>query len=164
MDLSLPRAPRRIVDLGCGTGVAGAAWALAAGGASVLGLDRHPWAVDEARWTYRTLGLDGDARRADVGRLELRRPPDAIVAGYVLNELDDAVRDTVLADLAGWAAKGAAVLVVEPISRSVAPWMKRWETVVEQAGGRHDEWRVSGGTARAWSSAWKCRRASTAAS
>src|SRR4029078_5794432 len=45
---------RSILALGCGTGAAGAAWAVASGGSpSVLGIDRHPWAVDEARWTYR---------------------------------------------------------------------------------------------------------------
>src|SRR5918993_4003794 len=53
-------APRSIVDLGCGTGVAGAAWAIASGSTpSVIGIDRHPWAVEEARWTYRTLRLLG---------------------------------------------------------------------------------------------------------
>ena len=43
-------APKTIVDLGCGTGAAGAAWSLAAGCApTVVGIDRHPWAVSEAR-------------------------------------------------------------------------------------------------------------------
>ena len=62
-------APDVITDLGCGTGVAGAAWALEAGSRPrVTGIDRHPWAVDEARWTYRVLGLDGNAHRGDVTR------------------------------------------------------------------------------------------------
>src|SRR5207237_9115195 len=44
---------RSIVDLGCGTGAAGAAWAVAAGGSrAVSGIDRPPWAVGEARWAY----------------------------------------------------------------------------------------------------------------
>ena len=48
---------------------AGAAWALGAGGTPVItGIDRHPWAVDEARWTYRQLGLHGQARTADAVR------------------------------------------------------------------------------------------------
>src|SRR6188508_1987423 len=35
-------APGSIVDIGCGTGAAGAAWALAAGATpSVIGIDRH---------------------------------------------------------------------------------------------------------------------------
>src|SRR5215213_5096369 len=51
-------APASILDLGCGTGVAGAAWALCAGSTPfVSGVDRHPWAVEESRWTYRELGL-----------------------------------------------------------------------------------------------------------
>src|SRR5262245_52708719 len=56
----LNRAADAIVDLGCGTGAAGAAWATtcAAEGA-VHGVDRHPWAVDEARETYRIFGLRG---------------------------------------------------------------------------------------------------------
>src|SRR5687768_1046586 len=45
-------APTRIVDLGCGTGVAAAAWALCAGTSpQILGIDRHPWAVEESRRT-----------------------------------------------------------------------------------------------------------------
>ena len=56
-----------IVDLGCGTGAAGAAWAEHAGGAvEVVGIDRHPWAVEEARRTYRTFDLRGHARVNDV--------------------------------------------------------------------------------------------------
>ncbi len=137
-------APSRVLDLGCGTGVLGAAWALAGDGrTSVVGIDRHPWAVDEARWTYRTLGIDGEAHRGDVGRLSMRRPPDAVVAGFVLNELDQAARDTLVAELEGFAANGAAVLVVEPIARTVAPWMDRWARRAAATGARHDEWRVT---------------------
>src|SRR3981081_2014114 len=55
LDRSRPVA--RLLDLGCGTGVAGAAWALECGDATVHGVDRHPWAVAEANWTYRTLTL-----------------------------------------------------------------------------------------------------------
>ena len=36
--------PSAILDIGCGTGAAGAAWALSAGStSSVMGIDRHPW-------------------------------------------------------------------------------------------------------------------------
>ena len=53
-------AVREIVDLGCGTGASGAAWARSCPAApEVTGVDRHPWAVDEARLTYRAFGLRG---------------------------------------------------------------------------------------------------------
>src|SRR5829696_1749494 len=40
-----------ILDLGCGTGVGGAAWALACGGVpQIRGVDRNAWAVAEANW------------------------------------------------------------------------------------------------------------------
>ena len=38
-------APARVLDLGCGTGVAGAAWAMEAGGRPIVeGVDRSAWA------------------------------------------------------------------------------------------------------------------------
>jgi SAM-dependent methyltransferase len=143
--LCAAKAPSRLIlDLGCGTGVTGAAWAMAAPGPpAVLGFDLHPWAVDEARWTYRTLGVDGTARRGDVCRVTLRRRPDGVIAAYLLNELDEARRDELRASLVGWALQGAAVLVIEPIARSITPWMDRWIPEAERAGGRYDEWRVA---------------------
>jgi methylase of polypeptide subunit release factors len=52
-----------VLDLGCGTGVAGAAWALSARDAplAVVGLDRDRWALDEARWNWHRLGVWGSA-------------------------------------------------------------------------------------------------------
>ncbi|MGE0445375.1 MAG: methyltransferase domain-containing protein [Vicinamibacterales bacterium] len=134
--------PGAIVDIGCGTGAGGAAWALAAGGRpKVIGLDRHPWAVDEARWTYRQFGLQGDARRGDAARAVPLRRGDAMVAAYTLNELTADGRAAVERALLDAAAGGARVLVVEPIARGITPW---WDAAVERfqrAGGRADEWR-----------------------
>jgi hypothetical protein len=134
--------PRAIVDLGCGTGAAGAAWALAAGGVPpVTGIDRHPWAVEEARWTYRTLGLNGRARQGDATKLPDVSPGSAIVAAYLLNELAADARAALEGHLADAATRGVRVLIVEPISRSVSPW---WDSAVKRfaaAGGRADEWR-----------------------
>lgn len=135
-------APDAIVDIGCGTGAAGAAWALAAGGsARITGIDRHPWAVDEARWTYRTLGVSGRARQGDAARLPAVRAGSAFVAAYVMNELPDAERvalETALIDAAG---RGARVLIIEPISRSISPWWNATASRLASAGGRADEWR-----------------------
>ena len=135
-------APSAILDLGCGTGAAGAAWAIEAGSTpSVTGLDRHPWAVEEARWTYRRLGLHGHAKHGDASRLPHVRPDTAIIAGYVLNELAEAARMSLEDRLLSAAAQGARVLVLEPIARGVTPWWDRTAERVRSAGGRADEWR-----------------------
>jgi hypothetical protein len=133
--------PRAIVDLGCGSGAAGAAWALEASPpARVTGLDRHPWAVAEARWTYRQLGIDGHARQGDAARFRAPRPDTGIVAAYVLNELADAPRETLLDVLVEAARRGSPVLILEPIARGVAPWWTAASRRIEEAGGRADEW------------------------
>ena len=55
----LPRATDDVpllVDLGCGTGAAGAAWASSCGRRPrVVGMDRNAWALQEASRTYRAL-------------------------------------------------------------------------------------------------------------
>ena len=135
--------PRAVVDLGCGTGVAGAAWALAAGGSPLItGIDRHPWAVAEARWTYANLGVRGRTRQGDASRMPRLERGDAVIAAYTLNELPDVSRERVVADMLDGAAAGARVLVVEPISRCVTPWWDETVRRVVAAGGRADEWKV----------------------
>jgi SAM-dependent methyltransferase len=132
-----------VTDLGCGTGAAGAAWALACGATpAVTGIDRHPWAIAEARWTYRQLRVTGHARQGDLTRVTLPGARAAIVAAYALNELPDTSRARVEDRLLDAAAKGARVLVLEPIARAVTPW---WDTMagrITAAGGRADEWRI----------------------
>ena len=136
--------PRAILDIGCGTGAAGAAWAIAAGSTpTVTGIDRHPWAVEEARWTYRQLRLAGRARRGDVARLPPLAPGTAAVAAYVLNELPDTIRAQVEDRLIEAAGRGTRILVIEPISRSVSPWWDLTASRVAAAGGRSDEWRFA---------------------
>jgi SAM-dependent methyltransferase len=137
-------APDSIVDIGCGTGAAGAAWALAAGGSpQITGIDRHPWAVDEARWTYRTLGLNGRARQGDASRLPAGRAGSAIVAAYVLNELPEHARQSLEVALIDAASRGARLLIIEPISRSISPWWDATASRLASAGGRADEWRFA---------------------
>ena len=135
--------PSSVFDIGCGTGVAGAAWALAAGATpAVSGLDRHPWAVEEARRTYRDLGVRGRARVGDIARLPAMRGTSAAVAAYVLNELPDQVRVKVEDQLLAAAAGGTRVLVLEPIAKRLTPWWDRTADRIVSAGGRADEWRI----------------------
>jgi hypothetical protein len=133
-----------VADLGCGTGVAGAAWA----GeweppAPVLGIERHPWAVDEARWTCRALGIAADIRCGDLARVRLPSRASAIVAAFTVNELQADVRARLLRELIASHARGARVLVVEPLAKSAVPWWGGWREAVRAAGGREDSWRFA---------------------
>ncbi len=137
-----------ILDLGCGTGAAGAAWALEAGARRVTGFDRHPWALKEAVSTYRDFRLQATAHRRDIGsaaptsRLTYRvSTSTGVLAAYAANELTDAHRAVLLADLLAARERGARVLVVEPIAKRALPWWPRWVSAVLDAGGREDEWR-----------------------
>ena len=135
--------PGCIVDLGCGTGAAGAAWALAAGStATVTGIDRHPWALSEARWTYGQLGVKGRARLGDIERLPAGARGDSVIAAYTLNELSDTARHRVEQQLYDRAREGGHVLVLEPLARGVAPWWRDAARRVEALGGRADEWKL----------------------
>lgn len=137
-------APRALLDLGCGTGVAGAAWALEAGRVCRLsGVDRSGWAVDEARWNWERLGVEGRALRGDLVRAPLPGRGGAVVAAFSVNELEDEARPRLLAALLAVAGRGARVLVVESIARRGLPWWPEWSAAFAEAGGREDEWRVA---------------------
>ena len=129
-----------IVDLGCGTGVAGAAIATATPSqASVLGIDTHPWTLEEARFTYRAFGLRGDVRRGHASRTRFPSDTSFIVAGFVVNELNDGDRNALLKNLE---AAHTPVLIIEPISQRISPWWNDWAAAFQRRGGRADEWRV----------------------
>jgi predicted RNA methylase len=140
-------APTRgtIVDLGCGTGVAGAAVATAEESADlrglrVLGIDTHPWTLDEARFTYRSFGLRADVRRGHAARTRLPADTSLVVAAFVVNELKEADRAALLREMIE--ARGT-VLIIEPISLRISPWWSEWASAFEGRGGRADEWHVS---------------------
>lgn len=135
-------APSHILDIGCGTGVAGAAWALAATpAAQVIGIDRHPWAVEQARWTYAQLGVRGRAQTGDIPARPRIGPGDALVAAYVLNELADQPRLALEDSLVRLAQEGVRVLVLEPISRQAVPWWSDTAARLASSGFRADDWR-----------------------
>ncbi len=135
-------APPRLLDLGCGTGTSGAAWALEADRpAAVDGVDASGWAVNEARWTLQKLGLRGEVTRGDAANARLPKPPAGIIAAFTVNELTDGDRVRLRGRLLEAAAAGSPVLVVEPIARRTSPWWPDWARAFRQAGGRDDEWR-----------------------
>ena len=128
---------RALVDLGCGTGVCGAAWALMHETApSITGVDANAWAIEEARWNWRTMGLRGHAVRGDLlttARGLLRQSnaslaTTGVIAGWTINELAKTGRDELLDVLDQLLERGATLVVLEPLARGVAPWWNEWAT------------------------------------
>jgi hypothetical protein len=139
----LPRST--LVDLGCGTGAASGGWALAAGApVTIEGIDRNAWAVREAAWTWRTLGVRGRATRGDVTRARAPRGPAAWLAAFTLNELSSDARERLRETMQAAAASGHAILVVEPLAGGAAPWWDDWADAFAAVGARRDEWRLPG--------------------
>jgi predicted RNA methylase len=139
-ELGLSFKPGTIVDLGCGTGVAGAAIATSASPTlRVFGVDMHPWTLDEARFTYQAFGLHADVRRGHAARTRFPAGTSAVVAAFVVNELTEHDRAALLDHI-----KQARVptLIVEPISQRISPWWDEWAAAFEQMGGRADTWKA----------------------
>ena len=134
LDARVPRETA-ILDLGCGTGVAGAAWAIEMSAPpKVTGIDRNAWALEECKWTYRQLGVQGVAKSADIDTVRIP-PGSAVIAAFTINELNAAARDRFRRELRGPA------LVIEPIARRLTSWWDEWARDWKAAAGREDEWR-----------------------
>lgn len=130
-----------ILDLGCGTGVAGAAWSLEFDHVpGVIGFDRNLWALEESRWTYRQLGISGSTRNMDIRTIEIPRRT-AIIAAFSMNEIVQNARTRLLSDLLKAHRNRAPVLIIEPIARRISSWWEDWSREWVAAGGRDDEWR-----------------------
>jgi SAM-dependent methyltransferase len=155
--IGAPLAPGLVVDLGCGTGVAGAAIASSTTPPMpVLGFDTHPWTLDEARFTYQAMGLRADVRRAHAARVRFPKDTSIIVAAFVVNELNDHYRAELLRNLTEpkrpeklgreggnrEPGDGHRVLIVEPISQRISPWWDAWATEFAKLGGRADVWKA----------------------
>ncbi len=134
----------RVHDLGCGTAAAGAALAVAcARPVAIEGIDRSGWALREARHTHAAFGLRGRTRRASVPEsLPRLRSGDALVLGWMANELEQEARVRLLAFVAEAADEGHPVLVLEPLARGVAPWWPTWAATLAPAGLRDLELKV----------------------
>jgi hypothetical protein len=160
-----------VLDLGCGTGAGSAGWATACVRAPrVTGIDRHPWAIEEARRCFVDLGLRATFRVDDMTHVQLDGSgashtahqrsgrtgadqaeragprPDrrrrGVLLAFAVNEVTDAAdRSTLLSRLLEHARAGGHVMIVEPLAGFVAPWWKDWQREFEGIGGRADEWR-----------------------
>jgi SAM-dependent methyltransferase len=137
-------AVRRVLDLGCGTGAAGAATAatLTAAGATppaVLAIDRSGFVLGEARTTYAAFGL---LARTVRGALPAALPAalpeagegDLLVLGWAVNELDERARAGLLAGLRRALAAGARLLLLEPLAGPASPWWREWADALAPLG------------------------------
>jgi hypothetical protein len=132
-----------ILDLGCGTGIGGAAWALEMNPhPRITGIDRNPWTVREAKWTYGAFSLRSAVRAEDLSSFKIGKNT-AVIAAFTINELSDEMRTRMLREMLSAARNGSPVLVIEPIARSVASWWPEWAKAWIVLGGREDEWRFS---------------------
>ena len=137
------RLPQNAVlaDLGCGTGVAGAAWALeAAADLKVVGIDRSPWALRECKWNYEQLHVRGVTKTADLNTVRIPRD-SAVVAAFTINELDPVERSRLQKEFTKISETGLPVLIIEPIARRLVSWWDDWARSWKAAGGREDQWR-----------------------
>jgi tRNA/tmRNA/rRNA uracil-C5-methylase (TrmA/RlmC/RlmD family) len=132
-----------VIDLGCGTGSVGAAAAAVTGSRTILGIDTHPWALDEARDTYAAFALSASLTRGSAARMRRPRSRSLIVAGYVANEMPEAERHQLRDALADAVRHGSRVLVIEPLSKSAAPWWPEWVKCFAPLGARADEWKLA---------------------
>ena len=125
---------RRVLDLGCGTGAAGAATAatLAADDTTteaprIVGLDRSGFVLAEARQCYAHFGLEAQTLR---GQLPAAIPEigagDLLVFGWSVNELGTRARGELWDTLVGALGRGARLLLLEPLAGPVSPWWRAW--------------------------------------
>ena len=141
------RVTRRILDFGCGTATASAAWALDAGQTpDIVGIDREAWALDEAVWNWRALGVRGRTRRGDLSvaaEPPARRdePGTAALFAWSVNELTAGDRTRLLPSVIARARRGDTILVVEPLARTSVPWWPQWEDTLGPLGARSDVWK-----------------------
>ena len=91
----------------------------------------NSWAAAEARWAYKTLGLEATLKNTDIGRVSLPGRRSGILSAFTANELDEASRRKSLQALLDAADRGAALLVVEPIARKLTPWWNDWADAFE---------------------------------
>ena len=134
-----------LLDLGCGTGVAGAAWALECDKApGLVGIDVSAWTLDEAKWNWGMLGLRGRTKRDNLVRalqiLEVS-PRTALILGWSLNELDTTARGRAIECILSLANRRVPIIVIEPIATRLVPWWPAWAQCATKVGGRADEWK-----------------------
>jgi hypothetical protein len=131
-------ALRRAFDVGCGTGAVAAALACSLKTPPPLVLlDRSGWALAEARHTLRAFGIAAQTRRGVVPEaLPHAARGELMMLGWAVNELETPARARLLDALEAAAARGAALLMLEPLAGRIAPWWSEWAQRLAPYGAR----------------------------
>ena len=125
-----PVAIDQVWDPGCGPGVVGAAVARWGACKKVHASDRVGRHLEVAAWTGRQLGVRTQTRKAELPRvLERTRGVGIVTLGWVLNELDDSLREATLTALIRRLRAGSGVLILAPLSLRASPW---WPQAVQK--------------------------------
>jgi len=133
--------PELIVDLGCGTGVAGAAWFLhCRGQQKVVGVELNPHIIREAEYTYKCLNITGKVIRCHLSKYRWPKPPLCVIAAFTINELNDGDRELLWSNLERQVKASSRVLIIEPLATRITPWWQEWVERVKALGGRTGEW------------------------
>lgn len=123
---------RTVLDLGCGTGAAGAAIALHGQARQVVGIDCTGWSLTAAQRTWTQLAVAGKGKRGSLpGALGWPKAGEVLVFGWSLNELSDEHRADTLRRVESALRKGCGLVILEPLSRRISPW---WSDVSHRLG------------------------------
>ena len=132
-------SPREVIDLGCGSGVAGAAWSLHCG-ANLVSVELDPEILREAAFTFKDLGVRGGGVRCHIAKYRWPKPPVGVIAAFTVNELDERDRERLWRDVERQVKGGSRLLIIEPLSTRITPWWQEWSERVAELNGRADEW------------------------
>ena len=69
------------------------------------------------------------------------RGPTSVLLAWSANELEASTRARLLAAVITMAARGHAVLIIEPLAHAAAPWWLSWQDALAAHGARADEWK-----------------------
>ena len=118
--LSLPDAPARALDVGCGSGYF-SAW-MAARGLDVTGLDYLPEAIAMARELAAENGVDVSFREADVLDFTPERPFELVLDSGCMHNMSGGELDRYRAALLRWLAPGGHFVLGHWGRRGLLDW------------------------------------------
>ena len=132
-----PRAPRRVLDLGCGDAILLATVLEAFPEATGIALDFSPLMLEQARARLARFGARARIVEADLGTsawpTSLNEPFDAIISGFAIHHLADARKRALYQEIWNLLAEGGMFLNAEHVASSSS----RGEEIFNDAMAEH---------------------------